>query len=223
MVQRSLLSLVTLTSAGVSQVPLQTPARDDPSLRWCTCELFFTSLSWCGPAWEPSGCPMTAKAAILPRWGPSSPQWLRGKLTGAILVQIRHFIVLGRPLSRHLSPFSWHDSWIILLFTGIGVLFVFDPLGDPRPPNTTMEPLGVRNLQSNEGNQFFSTARSLAVKVWENRLRLLCCCLPQDESNRGAFSSIAQLVSGFFSVRSDALSSGRVSPFYLCGRKWVSD
>ncbi|KAK5851313.1 hypothetical protein PBY51_002116 [Eleginops maclovinus] len=90
-------------------------------------------------------------------------------------------------------------SWIILLFTGLGVVFVFDPLGDPRRQPSTMEPLGVRDQQSNEGTQFLSTARSLAVKVWESRLRLLCCCLPQDESHRAAFSSIAQLVGGFFS------------------------
>ncbi|XP_033963171.1 diacylglycerol lipase-beta [Pseudochaenichthys georgianus] len=90
-------------------------------------------------------------------------------------------------------------SWVILLFTGLGVVFVFDPLGNPRPPHSAMEPLGVRDQQSTEGTQFLSTARSLAVKVWESRLRLLCCCLPQDESHRAAFSSIAQLVGGFFS------------------------
>ncbi|KAJ4922172.1 hypothetical protein JOQ06_016507 [Pogonophryne albipinna] len=90
-------------------------------------------------------------------------------------------------------------SWIILLFTGLGVVFVFDPLGNPRPQHSAMEPLGVRDQQSTEGTQFLSTARSLAVKVWESRLRLLCCCLPQDESHRAAFSSIAQLVGGFFS------------------------
>ncbi|XP_023278447.1 sn1-specific diacylglycerol lipase beta [Seriola lalandi dorsalis] len=86
-------------------------------------------------------------------------------------------------------------SWIILLFTALGVVFVFDPMGNPRPQPAAMEPLGVRE----DGVQLFSTARSLAVKVWESRLRLLCCCLPQDESHRAAFSSIAQLVSGFFS------------------------
>lgn len=90
-------------------------------------------------------------------------------------------------------------SWIILLFTALGVVFVFDPLGNPRPQAAAMEPLGVRDMESNEGTQFLFTARSLAVKVWESRLRLLCCCLPQDESHRAAFSSIAQLFSGFFS------------------------
>ncbi|XP_071763907.1 diacylglycerol lipase-beta [Centroberyx gerrardi] len=90
-------------------------------------------------------------------------------------------------------------SWILLLSTGLGVVFVFDPLGNPRPQPAAVEQLGVRDLESSEGSQFLSTARSLAIKVWESRLRLLCCCLPQDESHRAAFSSIAQLVSGFFS------------------------
>lgn len=90
-------------------------------------------------------------------------------------------------------------SWIILLFTGLGVVFVFDPMGSHRPRTASMEPLGVRDLESSEGSQFLSTARSVAVKVWESRLRLLCCCLPHDDSHRAAFSSIAQLVSGFFS------------------------
>uniref|UniRef100_A0A8C7LI22 Diacylglycerol lipase-beta n=1 Tax=Oncorhynchus kisutch TaxID=8019 RepID=A0A8C7LI22_ONCKI len=90
-------------------------------------------------------------------------------------------------------------SWILLLSTGVGVLFVFDPLGSRLPGPPSQEQLGVRDLESSEGSQLLSTARSVAVRVWESRLRLLCCCLPQDESHRAAFSSIAQLVSGFFS------------------------
>uniref|UniRef100_A0A8C6SQ79 Diacylglycerol lipase-beta n=1 Tax=Neogobius melanostomus TaxID=47308 RepID=A0A8C6SQ79_9GOBI len=90
-------------------------------------------------------------------------------------------------------------SWIILLFTALGVVFVFDPMGSPHARPASMEPLGVRDLESSEGSQFLSTAHSVAVKVWESRLRLLCCCLPHDDSHRAAFSNIAQLVSGFFS------------------------
>lgn len=90
-------------------------------------------------------------------------------------------------------------SWIILLFTGLGVVFVFDPMGSRRPGPPSMEPLGVRDLQSSEGSQFLSRARSVAVKVWESRLRILCCCLPHDDNHRAAFSSIAKLFSGFFS------------------------
>lgn len=117
--------------------------------------------------------------------------------------QIHQFIVFKKCFDPA-SFFLCHNSWIILLFTGLGVIFVFDPLGDPRPQPAAMEPLGVRDLESNEGNQFLSTARSLAVKVWESRLRLLCCCVPQDESHRAAFSSISQLFSGFFSVSDTA-------------------
>ncbi|CAB1313073.1 unnamed protein product [Coregonus sp. 'balchen'] len=90
-------------------------------------------------------------------------------------------------------------SWILLLSTGVGVLFVFDPLGSSHPGPQSQEQLGVRDLESSQGSQLLSTARSVAVRVWESRLRLLCCCLPRDESHRAAFSSIAQLVSGFFS------------------------
>lgn len=98
------------------------------------------------------------------------------------------------------SPVSLPGSWILLLSTGVGVLFVFDPLGTTHPGSQSQELLGVRDLESSQGSQLLSTARSVAVRVWESRLRLLCCCLPQDESHRAAFSSIAQLVSGFFSV-----------------------
>ncbi|CAB1338219.1 unnamed protein product, partial [Coregonus sp. 'balchen'] len=94
---------------------------------------------------------------------------------------------------------STPSSWILLLSTGVGVLFVFDPLGSRRPGPQSQEQLGVRDLESSEGSQLLSTTRSVAVRVWESRLRLLCCCLPQDESHRVAFSSRAQLVSGLFS------------------------
>ena len=90
-------------------------------------------------------------------------------------------------------------SWILIFFTVVGVLVVFDPLGSQRR-TALAEQQGLRDLESSEGAQFLSTARSLAVRVWESRLRLLCCCLPQDDSHRAAFSGIAQLVSGFFSV-----------------------
>uniref|UniRef100_A0A4W4EAT0 Diacylglycerol lipase-beta n=1 Tax=Electrophorus electricus TaxID=8005 RepID=A0A4W4EAT0_ELEEL len=90
-------------------------------------------------------------------------------------------------------------SWIILLFTVVGVLIVFDPLGSLQWRTRADEPLGLRDLESSQSSQLFDRARSLAARVWECRLRLLCCCLPQDDSHRAAFSSIAQLFSGFFS------------------------
>ncbi|XP_030631145.1 sn1-specific diacylglycerol lipase beta isoform X1 [Chanos chanos] len=89
-------------------------------------------------------------------------------------------------------------SWIILLFTVVGVLVVFDPLGSLRR-SALVDEHGLRHMESSESSQLFYTARSLATRVWESRLRLLCCCLPQDDNYRAAFSSIAQLFSGFFS------------------------
>ncbi|KAI5627353.1 sn1-specific diacylglycerol lipase beta [Silurus asotus] len=91
-------------------------------------------------------------------------------------------------------------SWIIFLSMVVGVLIVFDPLGSLRPPSLRAElQSGTRNLESNESSQLFYTASSLARRVWESRLRLLCCCVPQDENYRAAFSSISQLFSDFFS------------------------
>ncbi|XP_060795610.1 diacylglycerol lipase-beta [Neoarius graeffei] len=89
-------------------------------------------------------------------------------------------------------------SWIIFVFMMVGVLVVFDPLGSLWHPPVTQHS-DLRDLEGNESSQLFSTARSLAVRVWESRLRLLCCCLRQDDNNRAAFSSIAQLFSQFFS------------------------
>ncbi|XP_026096622.1 sn1-specific diacylglycerol lipase beta-like [Carassius auratus] len=90
------------------------------------------------------------------------------------------------------------SSWIILLSMVVGVLVVFDPLGSVRPGSLPDVPLDVRDQESSRSSQIFSTAHTLASRVWESRLRLLCCCVPQDDSHRAAFSSIAQLVSGFF-------------------------
>lgn len=83
----------------------------------------------------------------------------------------------------------------------VGVLIVFDPLGSKRPGVLLDGQLDVRDLESSESSQLFFTAHAVASRVWESRLRLLCCCLPQDDNHRAAFSSIAQLVSGFFLVR----------------------
>lgn len=97
------------------------------------------------------------------------------------------------------------SSWIIFVFMMVGVLVVFDPLGSLWHPPVTQHS-DLRDLEGNESSQLFSTARSLAVRVWESRLRLLCCCLRQDDNNRAAFSSIAQLFSQFFSVSSETMS-----------------
>nr|XP_055032364.1 diacylglycerol lipase-beta [Misgurnus anguillicaudatus] len=89
------------------------------------------------------------------------------------------------------------SSWVILLSMAVGVLIVFDPLGSEKPAALHSHS-GLRDLESSESSQLFYRARTMATRVWESRLRLLCCCLPQDDNHRAAFSSIAQLVSSFF-------------------------
>uniref|UniRef100_A0A8C1LIU4 Diacylglycerol lipase-beta n=1 Tax=Cyprinus carpio TaxID=7962 RepID=A0A8C1LIU4_CYPCA len=89
-------------------------------------------------------------------------------------------------------------SWIILLSMVVGVLVVFDPLGSVRPGALPDVPLDTGYREGSTSSQLFYTAHSVASRVWESRLRLLCCCVPQDDNHRAAFSSIAQLVSGFF-------------------------
>lgn len=88
-------------------------------------------------------------------------------------------------------------SWIILFFTVVAVLIVFDPLGSKR--QGYLDSHGDHDLESSESAQLMYTARSLAARVWESRIKLLCCCIMQEEDNRAAFSSIGHLFSGFFS------------------------
>uniref|UniRef100_A0A671LSC4 Diacylglycerol lipase, beta n=1 Tax=Sinocyclocheilus anshuiensis TaxID=1608454 RepID=A0A671LSC4_9TELE len=83
------------------------------------------------------------------------------------------------------------SSWIILLSMVVGVLVVFDPLGSQKPGALPDAPLDVRDLESSGSSRLFYT---VASRVRESRLRLLCCCLPQDDNHRTAFSSIAQLM-----------------------------
>ncbi|KAJ8363824.1 hypothetical protein SKAU_G00126550 [Synaphobranchus kaupii] len=113
-------------------------------------------------------------------WACLGAMWVSGDSKGCDLAEVG--AVIGAVVA----------SWIILFFTGVGVLVVFDPLGSQRRSAALYEP-GTSDMQSSD------SARSLAVRVWESRLRLLCCYLPQDDSHRTAFSGIAQLVSGFFS------------------------
>ncbi|KAJ8363821.1 hypothetical protein SKAU_G00126520 [Synaphobranchus kaupii] len=113
-------------------------------------------------------------------WACLGAMWVSGDSKGCDLAEVG--AVIGAVVA----------SWIILFFTGVGVLVVFDPLGSQRRSAALYEP-GTSDMESSD------SARSLAVRVWESRLRLLCCYLPQDDSHRAAFSGIAQLVSGFFS------------------------
>ncbi|KAI1233765.1 hypothetical protein IHE44_0004210 [Lamprotornis superbus] len=88
-------------------------------------------------------------------------------------------------------------SWIIIVFTIIGVVIVFDPLGGKK---TFYLPDGVsRNLESSQSGQLLYNVKSSATRVWEKRIRLLCCCIVQDDDHRVAFTSIAELFRSYFS------------------------
>ncbi|XP_071671212.1 diacylglycerol lipase-beta isoform X3 [Patagioenas fasciata] len=88
-------------------------------------------------------------------------------------------------------------SWVIIIFTVIGVVIVFDPLGGKKTFYLT-DSLN-RNLESSQSGQLLYNVKNTATRVWEKRIRLLCCCIVQDDDHRVAFTSIAELFRTYFS------------------------
>ncbi|KYO30636.1 sn1-specific diacylglycerol lipase beta [Alligator mississippiensis] len=88
-------------------------------------------------------------------------------------------------------------SWIIIIFTIIAIVIVFDPLGGKKTLYLT--DAIDRNLESSQSGQLFYNVKKTATRVWEKRIRLLCCCIVQNDDHRVAFTSIAELFSSYFS------------------------
>ncbi|XP_057272847.1 diacylglycerol lipase-beta isoform X1 [Pezoporus wallicus] len=88
-------------------------------------------------------------------------------------------------------------SWVIIIFTIIGVVIVFDPLGGKKTFYLTNSV--CRNLESSQSGQLLYNVKNTATRVWEKRIRLLCCCIVQDDDHRVAFTSIAELFRTYFS------------------------
>ncbi|KFZ58520.1 Sn1-specific diacylglycerol lipase beta, partial [Podiceps cristatus] len=88
-------------------------------------------------------------------------------------------------------------SWVIIIFTIIGVVIVFDPLGGKKTFYLTDSV--NRNLESSQSGQLLYNVKNTATRVWEKRIRLLCCCIVQDDDHRVAFTSIAELFRTYFS------------------------
>uniref|UniRef100_A0A672TU22 Diacylglycerol lipase-beta n=1 Tax=Strigops habroptila TaxID=2489341 RepID=A0A672TU22_STRHB len=88
-------------------------------------------------------------------------------------------------------------SWVIIIFTIIGVVIVFDPLGGKKTFYLTNSV--SRNLESSQSGQLLYNVKNTATRVWEKRIRLLCCCIVQDDDHRVAFTSIAELFRAYFS------------------------
>ncbi|XP_054851431.1 diacylglycerol lipase-beta isoform X2 [Eublepharis macularius] len=88
-------------------------------------------------------------------------------------------------------------SWIIIIFTIVAVVVVFDPLGGKKTLYLTGCP--NHNLESSQSDQVFYNVKKTATRVWEKRIRLLCCCIVQNDDHRVAFTSIAELFRSYFS------------------------
>ncbi|NXT26111.1 DGLB lipase, partial [Syrrhaptes paradoxus] len=88
-------------------------------------------------------------------------------------------------------------SWVIIIFTIIGVVIVFDPLGGKKTFYLTSSV--NRNLESSQSGQLLYNVKNTATRVWEKRIRLLCCCIVQNDDHRVAFTSIAELFRTYFS------------------------
>ncbi|XP_061456212.1 diacylglycerol lipase-beta isoform X1 [Rhineura floridana] len=88
-------------------------------------------------------------------------------------------------------------SWVIIVFTIVAVVIVFDPLGGKK--TVYLGSCTNRNLESSQSGQLFYNVKKTATRVWEKRIRLLCCCIVQDDDHRVAFTSIAELFRTYFS------------------------
>ncbi|XP_069501724.1 diacylglycerol lipase-beta isoform X2 [Ambystoma mexicanum] len=97
----------------------------------------------------------------------------------------------------HVILFTVIASWFIIIFTTIAIVVVFDPLGKKRAVYFAGNE--HHDLQSSQSSQVFYNVKKATTRVWESRIRLLCFCIGQDNDNQAAFSSIAQLLSSFFS------------------------
>ncbi|XP_039216696.1 diacylglycerol lipase-beta [Crotalus tigris] len=87
-------------------------------------------------------------------------------------------------------------SWVIIVFTVVAVFIFFDPLGRK---SVYLADYASRNLESSQSEQLFFNLKKRATRVWEKRIRLLCCCIMQNDDHRVAFTSIAELFSSYFS------------------------
>ncbi|XP_063170981.1 diacylglycerol lipase-beta isoform X2 [Candoia aspera] len=87
-------------------------------------------------------------------------------------------------------------SWVIIVFTVVAIIIIFDPLGRK---TVHLADHASRNLESSQSGQLLYNIKKKATRVWEKRIRLLCCCMVQDDDHRVAFTSIAKLLRSYFS------------------------
>ncbi|XP_006889818.1 PREDICTED: sn1-specific diacylglycerol lipase beta [Elephantulus edwardii] len=90
-------------------------------------------------------------------------------------------------------------SWLIIASTIVTIFIVFDPLGGKMAPLALYASAGPDHLDSPDTGQLLSGLRTAATSLWETRIKLLCCCVGDDDHTRVAFSSTAELFSAYFS------------------------
>ncbi|XP_033734525.1 sn1-specific diacylglycerol lipase beta-like isoform X2 [Pecten maximus] len=86
-------------------------------------------------------------------------------------------------------------GWVIAFLILIGLFIVFDPLGGLRAKRSQGH-IGV--LESSSQQQVLTTAHHTAMKTWERRCKILCCCVSCDDQSHDAFTEIAKLLTDFF-------------------------
>lgn len=105
--------------------------------------------------------------------------------------------VLAELLGPLIARSSLFCSWVIIGFTVVIIVVVFDPLGGKVVRYSSAGPTLAFNP---EASQFVGGLKTAATSVWEKRMKLLCCCVERDDQAHMAFSSTAELFSTYFSV-----------------------
>lgn len=95
----------------------------------------------------------------------------------------------------------------------VAIVIVFDPLGGRK--TVYLPDCANRDLESSQSGQLFYNVKKSATRVWEKRIRLMCCCIVQDDDHRVAFTTIAELFRTYFSVRRKCL----LSPIFFFSEK----
>ncbi|XP_069123504.1 diacylglycerol lipase-beta-like isoform X2 [Argopecten irradians] len=108
-------------------------------------------------------------------------------------------------------------GWAIVFLIIIGIFIVFDPLGGLRARRSQAQ-LGV--LESSSQQQMFTTAHRTAMKTWERRCKVLCCCVSCDDQSHDAFTEIAKLLTDFFqNVELDLVATDIAAGLILVNRE----
>ncbi|KAK6187867.1 hypothetical protein SNE40_005799 [Patella caerulea] len=80
-------------------------------------------------------------------------------------------------------------SWIVGFIVLVVIFIIFDPMGEYHQKNRLAKrtPEGALEYQSDA-----------AKKAWERRIKVICCCVANNQENRDAFIEISKLVADFF-------------------------